>query len=101
VCHRQTQHNWGEFLCQPNPKSSQGYQGSNSGYFPSPEFEQSVRPKADREISAAAFIVTQAAENADIASKSAIAAAVACKYVVAETMKFTAMQRETASTQNA
>jgi len=69
-------------------------------YFPSPEFEHSVRTKADKEINAAAFIVTQAAKSADNASKSAIAAAVAGKSVMADTMKLTAMQRETVSTQN-
>jgi len=67
----------------------------NKRYFPSIEFEQNVRAKAEREISAAAFIVAQAAESADNASKSAIAAAVACKSVIADTMKLTAMQKET------
>jgi len=43
------------------------------------------------------LIVARAAENADAASKSAIAAAVACKSAVAETMKITANQRENAS----
>jgi len=69
-------------------------------YFPSPECEQKLRIKADREISAAACVVAQAAESADKASKSAIAAAAACKSVMADTIKFTAMQRETTSTQN-
>jgi len=72
----------------------------NKKYFPSPEFEQNIRSKADRDISAAAFIVAQAAESADNASKSAIAAAVACKSVMADTMKLTALQREIFSTQN-
>jgi len=73
----------------------------NKRYFPSIEFEQNIRAKADKEISAAAFIVAQAAESADNASKSAIAAAVAFKSAMADTMKLTAMQRETASTLNA
>jgi len=32
-------------------------------YFPSPECEQKIRSRADREISAAAIVVAQAAES--------------------------------------
>jgi len=68
----------------------------NNIYFPSPDFEHSVRVKADRKINEAALIVASAAKSADAASKSAIAAAVTCKSAVAETMKITASQRKNA-----
>jgi len=73
----------------------------NKKYFPSPECEQNIRSKVDREINTAAYIVAQAAKSADDASKSAIAAAAACKTIIADTIKFTAMQREANSTQSA
>jgi len=71
------------------------YLGSKR-YFPSSEFKHRARIKADKKINAAALIVDSAEESIDNSSKSAIYAAVACKSPVAESMKLTAMQRETA-----
>jgi len=68
----------------------------NKRFFPSPDFEHSVRINVNGEINAVALIVARAAENADTTSKSAIAEAVACKSAVAETMKITASQKENA-----
>jgi len=61
-------------------------------FFPSTEFEQNFR--------AAAIVVAKAAENADNASKSAIAAAAACRSVLNDNEKIAALQRENASMQN-
>jgi len=68
----------------------------NRRYFPSPDFEHSVWRNFDIKINTAALIVARAAESADTASKSAIAA-VACKSATAESMKMTASQRENSS----
>jgi len=66
----------------------------NKRYFLSPDFENSARMSAEREIKSAALIVARAAKSADAASKLAIAAAVACKSAIAEAMKIIAAQRK-------
>jgi len=69
-------------------------------YFPSPDFEQNLRDSSNREINPAAIVVARAAESADNASKSAIAAAAACKSVLDDNVKIAPLQRENASMQN-
>jgi len=67
----------------------------------SPEFKNSVRINAGREARSAALAATRTATSADTASKSAIAAAAACQFVVAATMKLTSSQRENPCKKNA
>jgi len=61
-------------------------------YFPSPEFEHSLRGNAKSEIDAAALIVARALESTENAFKLAIAAAVACKSVTVDNVEIAAMQ---------
>jgi len=68
----------------------------NKRYFLSPEFEHISRNNADKEVSSATLAATRAAASADTASKAAISAATACKSAVAENMRLTAIQRESA-----
>jgi len=56
-----------------------------------------VKINADKGVSSAALTATRAAANADTASKSAIAPAAAGQSVVFETMRLTAIKKETAS----
>jgi len=69
-------------------------------FFPSPEFEQNLKDNSNREINAAAIVATRSFESADNASKSAIAAAAACKSVLNDNEKIAALQRKNASIQN-